>query len=262
MCKKQSKEKTLNIENMELPAIFIGRKLSALTRKWLNSQQVKFIEQPLVRVTYRKPDRIFFKSLGHVNKKWVVTSSYAAHWLLRFSEETGMTKDDLVYCLSERQEGILKACGVRVIRSLLPNARSLAELLRQHNDGRKLIYLCGDKSLNQLPELLSENQLDWQSVEVYKNTSVEIFMNEVFDAYLFFSPGAIKSYKASGNFPQPKAPVVAFGNGTAQTAWTEFPNMVLESPEQEELSFVKHAITKITEKLNEPGPDLRKIHDF
>ena len=247
---------------MELPAIFIGRRLSALTRKWLVSQQVRFIEQPLVRVTYRKPDRDFFKSVENTNKQWVVTSSYAAHWLLRFADKIGLKKDDLVYCLSEKQEGILMACGVQVVRPLLPSAVSLAEMLVQQNEGHKVVYLRGDKSLNQLPELLSASSLDWQPVEVYKNTSVEIFMNEVFDGYLFFSPGAIKSYKASGNFPQPRAPIMAYGNHTAQTAWTEFPNEVLESAEQEELSFVQHAIQRIKDKFNKRGTDRRVIHDF
>jgi uroporphyrinogen-III synthase len=247
---------------MELPAIFIGRKLSALTRKWLVKEQIRFIEQPLIRITYRKPDRDFFKAIENEEKKWVVTSSYAAHWLLRFSSKIGMKKDDLVYCLSEKQEGILKAWGAQVVRPLSPSARSLADLLLQQDDGRKVIYLRGNKSLNHLPDLLKGSPLDWQPVEVYKNTSVEIFMNEVFDGYLFFSPGAIKSYKASGNFPQPGAPIMAYGNSTAQTAWTEFPNEVLESSEQEELSFVQHAIKRIKDKFNNPGPNRRIIHDF
>lgn len=50
---------------MELPAIFIGQKLSALTRKWLISEQIRFIEQPLVRITYRKPDRKFLTPSAH-----------------------------------------------------------------------------------------------------------------------------------------------------------------------------------------------------
>ncbi len=244
---------------MELPAIFIGRKLSTLTRKWLVSEQIKFIEQPLVRITYRKPDVRFFDSIGESEKKWVVTSSYAAHWLLRFALEIGMKKDDLVYCLSEKQERILTKCGVRVIRPKSLNAYALAELLINQKDGAKVIYLRGDKSLNPLPELLDQNQLDWHSVEVYKNTSIEIMMNEMFDGYLFFSESAIKSYKASGNFPPPKAPVLANGNRTAQAAWAEFPNLVLESHEEEELSFVKYAIRRITEKLNEPEPKHRII---
>ena len=245
---------------MELPAIFIGRKLSTLTRKWLNSQQIRFIEQPLVRITYRKPDRTFFELLKQTEKKWVVTSSYAAHWLLRFSDTIGLKKDDRVYCLSEKQAGILIKCGVQVIRPTSPSANSLAELLVQQRDDKKVIYLRGDKSLNQLPELLSENRLDWQSIEVYKNTSVEIFMNEVFDGYLFFSASAIKSYKASGNFPPPKASILANGDKTAQAAWAEFPNLVLESSEEEELSFVKYAIKRITEKVNEPEPKRRIIY--
>lgn len=242
---------------MELPAIFIGRKLSSLTRKWLKSQQISFIEQPFVRITYRKPDQAFFELIKDKNKKWVVTSSYAAHWLLRFAEQIGLEKNDLVYCLSEKQEELLSELGLQVIRPESPSSNSLAELLVQNNDGRKVIYLQGDKSLNQLSGLLAQSQLDWHSIEVYKNTSVEIFMNEVFDGYLFFSPGAIKNYKASGNFPQPKATVLANGDKTALAAWAAFPNTVLKSDEEEELSFVKYAIKRITEKFNEPEPKRR-----
>lgn len=244
---------------MELPAIFIGQKLSALTRKWLISEQIRFIEQPLVRITYRKPDRNFFDPISPQTKKWVVTSSYAAHWLLRFQEHIGMKKDELVYCLSDKQEGILRNCGVQVVRPKSPNAYALADLLINDDTGASIVYLRGDKSLNQLPELLNAQGLNWASVEVYKNTSIEILMNEVFDGYLFFSESAIRSYKASGNFPPPQASVLANGARTAQTAWAEFPNLVLESSEQEELSFVKYAIKRITEKLNEPKPDHRVI---
>jgi|GEM_PF-940300 uroporphyrinogen-III synthase len=239
---------------MELPAIFVGKKLSALTRKWLISEQIRFIEQPLVRINYRKPDIRFFEHLRDVDKKWVVTSSYAAHWLSRFADKIGMKKDDVVYCLSEKQEGILSRCGVKVLRPVSSNAYSLAELIIAQSNGTKVIYLRGNKSLNQLPELLDGQNVNWQSVEVYKNTSVEILLNEVFDGYLFFNESDIKSYKASGNFPAPKAPVLANGDRTAQAAWAEFPNLVLESSEQEELSFVKYAIKRITEKLNEPKP--------
>ncbi len=244
---------------MELPSIFIGRKLSSLSRKWLESEQIKFIEQPLIRINYKKPLLAFFKSYGNEPKKWVVTSSYAAYWLLRFSDKIGLNEKDKVYCLSERQQSILKECNVQAVRSKSPNAKSLAELLISEDTGLKVIYLRGNKSLNHLPEQLTAGNIDWQAVEVYQNTAIEIFLNEVFDGYLFFSPSGIKSYKQAGNFPEPKADILAIGNTTAQAAWKEFPNRVLVSPEQEELSFVKYAIQRIKEKLDEPEADSRVI---
>ncbi|MGQ8337873.1 uroporphyrinogen-III synthase [Sunxiuqinia sp. A32] len=247
---------------MELPAVFIGGRISSLTRKWLESEQIRFTEHPLIRISYRKPDLDFFESIRNESKKWVVTSSYAAHWLVRFCKQVGANNNDVVYCLSEKQEQILSKCGRRVQRPESPKARPLAELIIQQNDDSKVVYLSGNKSLNELPELLNANSIDWLSVEVYQNTKAEILLNEVFDGYLFFSPADIKRYKASGNFPSPNAPVLANGNHTAQAAWAEFPNLVLESKEEEELSFIKYAIRRITEKLNEPELDYRKIHDF
>ena len=244
---------------MELPSIFIGRKLSSLTRRWLESEQIRFIEQPLIRINYKKPELSFFRSLGNTPKIWVVTSSYAAHWLLRFAAKIGLNENDKVYCLSERQKGILNDCGVQAIRPDSPNANSLADLLISNDEGKKVIYLRGNKSLNHLPKQLTAHHIEWKAVEVYQNTAIEIFLNEVFDGYLFFSPSSIESYKKAGNFPEPKSDIVAIGNTTAQTAWKEFPNKVLVSPDQEELSFVKYAIKRIKEKLNEPEPKRRVI---
>ncbi len=246
---------------MELPSIFIGRKLSLITRKWLESEQIRFIEQPLIRINYKRPELAFFKSFGDEPKRWVVTSSYAAYWVLRFADKIGLHKNDKVYCLSERQQSILKECNVQAIRPDSPSASSLAELLVQEDEGLQVIYLRGNKSLNHLPEQLTANNIDWQAVEVYQNTSIEIFLNEVFDGYLFFSPSGIESYKQAGNFPEPKADIVAIGNTTAQAAWKEFPNKVLVSPEQEELSFVKYAIQRIKDKLNEPETNRKVIRE-
>lgn len=66
----------------------------------------------------------------------------------------------------------------------------------------------------------------------------------MFDAYLFFSPAAIDSFRASGNFPNPLSVVLANENSTAREAWRLFTNKVYLSPEKEELSFVQYAINR------------------
>ncbi|MBV5314856.1 MAG: hypothetical protein JZU47_16260 [Prolixibacteraceae bacterium] len=79
-------------------------------------------------------------------------------------------------------------------------------------------------------------------VEVNTETPVEKFENEVFDAFLFFSPAGIESYRASGNFPPPSSLIIANGNPTAQAAWRYFTNKVVLLAEQDELSFVQYSI--------------------
>lgn len=81
-------------------------------------------------------------------------------------------------------------------------------------------------------------------VEVDKNTPVEKFEVEVFDAFLFFGQDGIKTFKDSGNFPPPDSLILTNSNSTAQTAWSSFTNKVLIIPEQDELSFVQYSIAR------------------
>jgi len=71
---------------------------------------------------------------------------------------------------------------------------------------------------------------------------IEKLVSGAFDAYLFFSPSGIDSFKASGNFPYPNSLVFANENSTARAAWRFFTNKVYTSPISEELSFVQYSI--------------------
>ncbi len=245
---------------MELPAIFIGRSLSAATRRWLRKQPIRFIEHPLVRIRFRKPNVEFLQEIREDRVSLVVTSSYAAHWLVRFRRHFGSRAKHEIFCLSEKQRDILKNSRLKVHLADEPNTLSLAGLISAHNNGQRVVYLRGDKALNDLYERLFTFGIHAHEMDVYKNTPIEKWINEAFDAYLFFSPSAIENYKASGNFPAPNAQIMAIGETTAMTAWKVFPNAVNVSPEDEELLFVKYSVDRIIKKLNEPEPTRKIIY--
>ena len=71
---------------------------------------------------------------------------------------------------------------------------------------------------------------------------IEQSITGAFNAYLFFSPSVIDSFKASGNFTYPDSLVFANENTTARAAWRHFTNKVHISPDTEELSFVQYSI--------------------
>lgn len=84
----------------------------------------------------------------------------------------------------------------------------------------------------------------------YPYQKAEELVSKAFDAYLFFSPSGINSFKASGNFPYPNSPVFANKNSTARTAWRFFTNKVHTSPDTEELSFVQYSIFRWMKENN------------
>ena len=229
---------------MKTPVFFIGEKLSAVTRRWLQKQHVQYIEQPFFRIEYKKPKLSFFKTMAGSSKQWVITSVYAAHWLVRFQSQVGLTASDKLYCWSEKQAVVLRKLNLPVFVSSYSNIPELASQVIGQNQGESVLFLHGDKLHNEITAVFSGFVLPYSEIEVYKNTPIEQFVNGIFDAYLFFSPSGIHNFKASGNFPNPTSPILANENSTAREAWRVFTNKVYLSPEQEELSFVQYSIAR------------------
>lgn len=229
---------------MKTPVFFIAERLSKATRQWLQKQQVQFIEKPFSRIEYKKPNLKFFETMAQSPKQWIVTSTYAAHWLVRFGSKIGLTPNDRLYCWSDRQAEVLNELGLPVSVASYSNSSELASRVIEDNRGESAIFLQGDKLHNDISEVLARYFIPYSEVEVYKNTPVEQMVSGMFDAYLFFSPAGIDSFKASGNFPNPQSVVLANENSTAREAWRLFTNTVYLSPEKEELSFVQYALNR------------------
>ncbi len=233
---------------MKTPVFFIGKKLSKVTREWLQKQPIQFVEQSFFRIEYKKPNLIFFETMANGSKQWVVTSIYAAHWLVRFQSKIGLTANDRVYCWSEKQAEILGELNLPVFISSFSNYAELAEKVIEQNQGESVLFLHGDKLHSEINSIFAGSLLQYSEVEVYKNTPIEHFVNGIFDAYLFFSASGIDSFKASGNIPNPSSLILANENTTARAAWRVFTNKVYLSPEKEELSFIQFAISRWKEE--------------
>ena len=233
---------------MRTPVLFIGEKLSRVTRQWLQKQHIQYIEQPFLRIGYKKPKLSFFETMTHTRKQWVVTSVYAARWLLRFHPQVGLTVTDKLYCWSEKQADILRKLNLPVVVSSYSNIQELADQVIGQNQGESVLFLHGDKLHNEITSVFSAFAIQYSEIEVYKNTPIEKFVSGIFDAYLFFNPSSIDNFKASGNFTNPTSLILANENSTARAAWRVFDNKVYLSPEQEELSFVQDSVARWKEE--------------
>ena len=233
---------------MKNPVFFIGEELSCLTRQWLQKQQIQYIEQPFFQIDYKKPQWLFFEKIADARKQWVITSIYAAHWLVRFYSQLGLTASDRVYCWSDNQATILAQINVPVIVSSFSKSAELAEKVIDQNEGESVLFLHGDKLHSEIASIFAVSGIPFTEFEVYKNTPIEKLVNGIFDAYLFFSPSGIDNFKASGNFPHPSSIILANENSTARAAWSAFTNRVYLMPQQEELSFIQYSIARWEEE--------------
>lgn len=104
---------------------------------------------------------------------------------------------------------------------------------------------------------ITRQWLHWQQIKYIEQPFQKMgqSVTDAFDAYLFFSPSGIDSFKASGNFPHPRSLVFANENSTARSAWRLFTNKVHTSPISEELDFVQYSIFRWMKETNFINPD-------
>lgn len=135
---------------MKTPVFFIAEKLSHVTRQWLQKQQIQYIEQPFFRIEYKKPNLKFFETMANSPKQWIVTSVYAAHWLVRFGSKIGLKSTDRLYCWSDRQADILNKLNLPVSISSYSNNTDLTTRVIEQNQGESVLLLHGDKLHNEM----------------------------------------------------------------------------------------------------------------
>ncbi len=190
------------------------------------------------------PDFSFFNQLENKDKSWIITSSWAAQWLKKYHAEIGFKSSDNVFCISEKQAGILSEITFKILISKEKNAKSVAELVNENGKGKTVVYLKGDKSLNVFQ---IENNFNIQlfETEVYRNLPVVQKVDADFDAYLFFSPSGIENFIEAGNSTSQSAQIFTIGKTTGNSAKQFFTNQVYESPVQDEFGFIEFTANRL-----------------
>lgn len=226
-------------------SIFIGRELNNETRNWLFENNISFTGKALIDVKYNPPDNTFFDRIKNETKIWVVTSAWSARWLKKFHSEIGFNSSESVYCISVKQAKILDGLPGEILKSKEKNVKSLFDLVSEKCQGKTIVYLCGDKSLNIIQNELQSSAIRYFETEVYRNIPVAQKIVKDFDAYLFFSPSGIESFISAGNIIHESAYIFTIGKTTGNFAQQVFSNPVLVSPVQEETGFVEFAVRQL-----------------
>lgn len=232
-------------------SIFIGRTVSKETRAWLLQNKIRFEEHPLIQIEYNMLNFSEFEQFRSQRKQFVVTSQWAAKWLVEYNAEMGLKDEDSIFCLSEKQKLILKDVSKNIFVSKKRNAKSLANLVISKNNQELVIFLHGNRTLNIIESQLSSFYSGFVTIEVYRNYPVYLRLKKKFSAYIFFSPGGVENFNDSGNSIPETAEIFAIGETTADACKLLFKNKVSISEQQDEISVIKYAVDRIKQVLTE-----------
>jgi uroporphyrinogen-III synthase len=127
-----------------------------------------------------------------------------------------------VYCVGDKTAQFLAEKNVKVTIKA-HSAEELADEILLNKDIDEVYFFCGNLRRNELPEILTENNIKVNEVEVYSTNFKPLKIKNTYDGILFFSPSSVKSYLLKNTDTQSVA--FCIGNTTASEAIDDFENV-------------------------------------
>ncbi|VAV84352.1 Porphobilinogen deaminase / Uroporphyrinogen-III synthase in Bacteroidetes, divergent, putative [hydrothermal vent metagenome] len=150
-------------------------------------------------------------------KNVIITSKNAVEALI-----TNIPTEELqfknIYCVGRRTKRMVEQKIGKVTHSE-KNAKKLAEYLVEYLEGTEVTYFCSDLRLDDLPNILSENNITVNEVEAYSTKFASERIDDNVEGVMFYSPSTVKSYLLEN-----QADKIAFciGESTAAEAKKRF----------------------------------------
>lgn len=166
------------------------RDIKVLSTKKLTLSQREIISNTNIDVV--EYNAISIEKLSFTNRvivdNAIVTSQNTARILIK-----SKTKISNVFCVGEKTALLLVENGYNVVE-VSKNASDLATFIVRNYKNDPIVFFCGDKRRNELPDVLSENKISFTE-EILYNTTLNLHKFEKkFKAVLFYSPSGVQSY--------------------------------------------------------------------
>ena len=194
--------------------ILSTKKLSSVQKELLNNFIVDEIE--LIEISFNPSIK-----LQNPIKNAIFTSKNAI--LSIFNQFTASELQfENVYCVGDKTAQFLEEKNVKVTVKA-NSAEELADEILLNKDIEEVYFFCGSLRRNELPEMLTENNIKVNEIEVYTTNFKPVKIKNTYDGVLFFSPSSVKSYLLKNTDTQSIA--FCIGNTTASEAIDDFENV-------------------------------------
>jgi len=170
------------------PTVFSTKKLTAdQLQLFTNSIQVG--SEDFIKTS---PSRIAPAILKTPIENVIITSQNAVESILN-SAPADTLKFKNIYCVGRRTKRLIEA-RIGSVKHVASNAKKLAAHLVEFMEGLEATYFCSNRRMDELPNILSENNIVVNEVEAYSTKLVPTEIPEEVKFVLFFSPSGVESY--------------------------------------------------------------------
>ena len=190
------------------------------TKKISNSQKQLFLNSGLSLIEYSAitTETINFKLPSERIKNAIFTSKNSVNAV---SEKIQV---DNCFCVGEKTAELLSNHGFH-IQEIADYGKDLAKIITEKYQNETFTFFCGNKRRDELPEILTQENIKFQEIEVYKTSLNPQSFQQEFDGILFFSPSAVQSFTAKNKLKNSTA--FCIGNTTAVEAQKHTNNIII-----------------------------------
>lgn len=161
--------------------------------------------------------------------------------------------DWTIYCIGNTTKKLVTAYfGEELIASTAEDAASLANEIIEDDLTDEIIFFCGDKRRDELPELLNEHGINVNEIEVYRTNMIRQKVEKEYDGILFFSPSAVQNFFSSNKINK-QTILFAIGNTTASALKKFTKNKIVVADEPGKNNLVTKAVEYFLKAPLHPG---------
>lgn len=198
--------------------------------------QHSFIQTQSIFSTENKS---FLSAFASQKKNVLFTSANAVNSVIEQLENTKPNWH--FYCISGKTKDAVSAYwGTEKILGYGNDALEILETMTSEIP-QEIIFFCGNKRLDTLPDTLTDRGFDVKELIVYQTELSSTKLENSFDAIIFFSPSGIESFLQQNTIPM-EAILFAIGNTTAKHLGNICANQIIVSPSPDKNILVKTVI--------------------
>jgi len=202
------------LKESHVPTNIYSTKSLTDDQRFLLNDKVKVESSDFVKISL---NRIHPRFLKNEIQNVVITSQNAVEALLtNYSAVELQFKN--IYCVGRRTKKMIEN-RIGKVAHTAKNAKKLAEYLVDNIEGTEVTYFCSDLRLDDLPTILTDNNIVVNEVEAYQTKLDSVKLPESVEGVMFYSPSTIQSYKKENEV---KGIAFCIGETTAKEAKKHF----------------------------------------
>lgn len=226
----------------------MSQKINILSTKTLTSAQ----KQSLVKANLNVFEADFIQTentkfqLENVGDNLIFTSQNAVLSVLN-NPEINKLKQKNVFCVGLKTKELLNENGFKV-EAHSGYAEDLAEIISLVYADESFTFLSGNIRKDTLPEILTENNVNFNEITVYETNLLTHKIKDTVEAILFFSPSAVKSYLRNNKITNEK--YFCIGLTTAQYLESILPETKIKNIKIANQSTIESVIEQVINYYN------------